>query len=136
MQTQRSRAREAALVAIKALHLAIFLVLQTEILYLVACGLRGRTGRGPAVAALMTGAETLIYVGNGYRCPLTGVAEDLGSAHGQVTDIFLPKWLADNIDKIYGPLFALGLILQARILLRRRQGGAAGLPTGSPPPRE
>jgi hypothetical protein len=124
------------LAAIKGLHLAIFLVLQTEILYLVASGLRGRTGRGPAVAALMTGAETLIYVGNGYRCPLTDVAEDLGPAHGQVTDIFLPGWLANNIDKIYGPLFGLGLVLQARILVRQLHGGAAGLPTGSPPPKE
>ncbi|HEY7268844.1 MAG TPA: hypothetical protein VH951_03365 [Dehalococcoidia bacterium] len=132
------RRREVALVAVKAIHSGIFLVLQTAIAYLAYAGFRGRADRTTAVAALVAGIETAVYVGNGYRCPLTALAEDLGSGHGQVTDIFLPKLLADNIDKIYGPLLALGLCLQARILLNRSrsQGGAAGFPSGSPPPKE
>jgi hypothetical protein len=38
-----------------------------------------------------------------------------------VTDIFLPKWLADNIAIIYTPLLAAGLLLHLRNLRARRR---------------
>ncbi len=113
--------RSATLFGVKAVHSLIFLALQTAIGYLLFTGLKGRSDRSALVAAAAVGAECAIYVGNGFRCPLTGVAERLGSAHGAVTDIFLPRWLAFNIDKIYGPLFAVGLLLHTRNLLHRRE---------------
>jgi hypothetical protein len=61
--------------------------------------------------------EGLILVANGWKCPLTNYAEELGSVHGQVTDIFLPKWFADRVFQIYGGLFALAIVLLAFRLL-------------------
>ena len=43
-----------------------------------------------------------------------------------MTDIFLPKRLADNIANIYGPLFAIALILHGRNLWRARRDGDTG----------
>ena len=68
------------------------------------------------------GAECAIYAGNGFRCSLTAVAKDLGAERGSVTDIFLPKWLAANIARIYGPLFAAALVLHGRNLWRHKRG--------------
>jgi hypothetical protein len=73
------------------------------------------------MAGVLVGGECLIYAGNRFRCPLTGLAEELGAESGSVTDIFLPRWLAANIANIYGPLYAVALFLQARNLRRQRQ---------------
>jgi hypothetical protein len=59
-----------------------------------------------------------VYAGNGFRCPLTGLAEELGAKRGSVTDIFLPKWLASNIARTYVPIFVAALILHGKNLTR------------------
>jgi hypothetical protein len=105
------------LVAVKALHSLIFFVLQSAIAYLVYTALKGQTNRRTAIVSGVVGGECIIYAANGFRCPLTGLAEGLGAEQGSVTDIFLPKWLASNIARIYGPLFVLGLYLHARNLM-------------------
>jgi len=61
--------------------------------------------------------EGLILIANGWKCPLTTYAEELGSIHGQVTDIFLPKWFADRVFQIFDSLFALALLVLAFRLL-------------------
>jgi len=113
------RTRPLELLSVKAVHSLAFLVIQSAILYLIYKGLRRESDRRAAVAAGIAATETLIYVGNGFRCPLTGLAESLGAEKGSVTDIFLPKWLAANIARIYDPLFFLALLLHARNLRRR-----------------
>jgi hypothetical protein len=119
------------LFAVKAFHSLAFFVIQTAILYLLYSGLRGKTGRRAAAAAGIATAESLIYAANGFRCPLTGVAERLGAERGSVTDIFLPGWLARNVANIYTPLFVAGLLLHARNLVRRRRA-AGRAPIGAP----
>src|SRR5690348_9596160 len=96
--------KPAAVIAIKTVHSIAFLIIQTCILYLVYKGLRRQSDRKAAVAAAVAIGESAIYTANGFRCPLTGLAESLGSQHGAVTDIFLPRWLAANVARIYTPL--------------------------------
>jgi hypothetical protein len=115
------KGRGVALFSVKAFHSLAFFVIQSAVLYLLYKGLRRETDRSAAIAAAIAGGETLIYVGNGFRCPLTGVAEELGAEKGSVTDIFLPSWLAANIARIYGPLFVLALLLHLSNLRTRRQ---------------
>jgi len=122
-----SWARSPALFGVKAVHSIAFFVIQSAICYLVYAGFRRQTDRRAAIAAAIATGETLIYAGNGFRCPLTGLAEDLGAARGAVTDIFLPRWLASNIARIYGPLFVLALVLHARNVMRRPTPGDSTL---------
>jgi hypothetical protein len=107
-----------AVFAIKATHLLAFLIIQTAIFFLIYKGLRRETDKRAGIALAIAAGETLIYAGNGFRCPLTGLAEDLGAEDGSVTGVLLPRWLAMNIVNIYGPLLALGLALHARNLIR------------------
>lgn len=107
-------------IAVKAVHSVAFWILQTAILYLLYKGIRRESdGRARAAAALV-GAECAIYAGNQFRCPLTGLAEDLGAESGSVTDIFLPSWLASNIARIYFPLFLIALFLHGRNIVDRQ----------------
>jgi hypothetical protein len=48
------------------------------------------------------------------------LAEDLGTADGSVSHIFLPHWLADNLFEVYTPLVVFGslVLLVRRLRLR------------------
>ncbi len=114
-------ARAVALFGVKSVHSVAFFIIQTAILYLLYAGMRGRSDRTAALAAGIALGESAIYAGNGFRCPLTGVAERLGAESGAITDIFLPKWLARNVANIYVPLLLIAIALHARNVLPRRQ---------------
>nr|ART39074.1 H499 [uncultured bacterium] len=113
----------------KAIHSLAFWMIQTAIFYLIYKGIRRETDAHAGVALAIAGGESLIYAGNGFRCPLTKLAEDLGAESGQVTDIFLPKWLASNIANIYVPLLAAGSFLHARNLVALRRSRNSRLPS-------
>jgi hypothetical protein len=116
--------RPWALFGVKAFHSFAFFVIQSAILYFLFKGARQESDRRAAIAAAIAIGESAVYAGNGFRCPLTSLAEDLGDEHGQVTDIFLPQWLASNIARIYVPLLLLAIALHARNLLLRQTSTA------------
>ena len=116
--------RGQALVAIKAIHTAIFFSIAGAILLAVWDGLRGRPQRRTALAGGMVLAETAAYVSNNQVCPLTPLAEQLGASRGSVVDIFLPAWAASRIPVVAGSAAVLALILNLgawRSLARRQQ---------------
>ena len=55
--------------------------------------------------------EGLVLLLNGWQCPLTVYAENLGTEDGSITDIFLPKWIADQMFKIFGTISVICLLL-------------------------
>jgi hypothetical protein len=83
-------------------------------------GFARRSDRRAGIAAAVVAGESLIFAGNGFRCPLTKVAERLGAERGSVTDIYLPRWVAHNIPAIHVPLMGLAGYLHARNLRARR----------------
>lgn len=89
---------------------------------------RGRTDRRVGLAAGVVTAETLVFAANGFHCPLTAVAKDLGDETGSVTDIYLPRWFARNLPGIHVPL------ILAAVLLHWRNHRAAGDTTTHPSP--
>ena len=107
------RAVHLTVLHIKLVHTAIFAVLSTCVLYVLASGVVDHITLWTwwAIAAIV--AEGIVLLMNGGRCPLTAVAEQLGAATGSVSDIFLPKWFADRIFPICGTLFLIGCALIA-----------------------
>jgi hypothetical protein len=85
-------------------------------------GFARRSDRRAGIAAGVVAAESLIFAGNGFRCPLTQVAERLGAERGSVTDIYLPRWFARNLPAIHVPLIGLAVYLHARNLRAGRRG--------------
>ncbi len=101
--------KHLAIVAIKTIHTAIFGMVSSSILYIFVSGVRGRSSRWTLPTILIVIAESAVFFGNHWRCPLTQLTEKLGASKGQVTDIFLPRWFAQRIPQIYTPLFIIGL---------------------------
>jgi hypothetical protein len=115
-----------ALIAVKAVHTLLWFLIESAVVYLLVAGLRGRSDRRAAIAGAVVATETAVFLGNGARCPLTGLAESLGAESGSVTDIFLPKWFAHYLPVIHVPVVGLAIYLHGRNLLRasdRRQPG-------------
>jgi hypothetical protein len=116
-----------ALVAVRAVHTLAWASIEACMVYLLAAGLARRTDRRAALAGAVVAGETLVFAANGFRCPLTEVAESLGAERGSVTDIYLPAWLARNLPAIHVPLIAAAALLHGRSLSRRAPGRRAAL---------
>lgn len=106
------------LLLVRTVHSAIFLVELGAILWLVASGLLGRRDRTVAVAGALVAAEAAVFVANSGVCPLTPLAERLGAGRGSVSDIFLPRRVAETIPQWSSALVGIAIVLHVRGLLR------------------
>lgn len=111
----------AVVAVIKTVHTLAWLSIESCVLYLLYTGFAGRTGKRAGIAGAIVAGEALVFAGNGFRCPLTGLAERYGAQSGSVTDIYLPKWFAHNMPAIHTPLLVLMAYLHGRNLRRLRQ---------------
>ena len=103
-----------AVAVVKSVHTTIFAIELASILWLVVSGLMGRRDRTVAAAAAAVAVESAVFVANGGVCPLTPLAERLGSGHGNVSDIFLPDVVARTIPAWSSALIVLAVGLHAR----------------------
>ena len=102
---------------IRLIHTAIFVIMSGVLAIFLYEVTVDRISAFSWIALALFSVEGIILMIFGWRCPLIVYAEALGSSHGQVTDIFLPSWLADRIFHIYGGLFAFAaIILMIRII--------------------
>jgi hypothetical protein len=107
-----------SIAVIKAVHTVVFVLLSGLLAVLLYEVISGRITALTWIAVTLFLAEGMVLIINGWRCPLTAMAEDLGSPHGQVTDTLLPKWFADRVFRIYTGLLAGALVFLAVRMLR------------------
>lgn len=119
--------RRAELVAIKSVHTLAFFSIGSCLAFFSYAALARRSDRRAAIAGAVVTGEALVYALNGFRCPLTDLADRLGSEHGSVADIYLPPWVEAHLPFITGPIFAGAMALHARNIItsRRRRSAAA-----------
>jgi hypothetical protein len=96
---------------IKLVHTIIFWILCLCTVYALFSGIADRINVWTWVALALLLLESIVLVVSGWTCPLTILAERQGALQGSVTDIFLPKWLADRIFPICGGMYAVALVL-------------------------
>ena len=107
-----------SITVIKSVHTVVFFLLSGLLGIFVYEVMVNRISLFTWTAVTLFLAEGVILMMNGWRCPLTTYAEKLGSSHGQITDIFLPKWFADRVFIVYTGLFIGGLLFLVFRLLR------------------
>lgn len=99
------------LTSIKTLHTLVFVGVFGAILFLLYCGVTDRLSRWTALAFAIVMVEVAIYIGNGFRCPLRTLAEQLTPSGEAIVDIYLPPWLARRVVKISTPLLLVACLL-------------------------
>jgi hypothetical protein len=102
-------------------HTAVWASIEACVVYLLWSGATGRSDRRAAVAAAVVGGECLVFAADGFRCPLTGLAEAAGAPSGSVTDIYLPRWFARALPVLHLPLLVLIGWLHRRALREHRR---------------
>ena len=108
--------RNDSLGAVRTGHTVLWLVIEAAMAYLLITGFAKRTDRGAAIAGAIVATESVVFAANGFRCPLTEMAESHGAKNGSVTDIYLPSWFAKRLPVIHVPLIALAIFLHSRAL--------------------
>lgn len=116
---RQARHSGAALTVIKVVHTLAWFSIESCMLYVLYAGFARRSDRRAAIAAGVVAGESLVHTANGFRCPLTGIAEHHGAHRGSVTDLYLPQWLARNLPAIHAPLIVLAAFLHGRNLRHR-----------------
>lgn len=109
------------LALVRTVHTAIYLVMVASIAVLLYAGATGHVGAWLWGALALLAAESVVFVGNGRRCPLTSLAVRYGAETGHVLDAFLPERVTRYTFRFFGSLMALGLVL-----LGLRWAGAIG----------
>jgi hypothetical protein len=106
-----------SLVFIKTVHTAIFVFFAACIALVVHAAITGWITALTGVAFALVMLEAVIFVTNGWRCPLTVYAERLGAMNGSVADLFVPLWFAQRLPWIASFVFGLAsLIVGVRLL--------------------
>jgi len=108
----------------KLLHTLIFFFASSCIVYIVYCGISGRSNRYLKLSLAIVFAIGIIYAINGFECPLATLVHRLAGRH-DVADIFFPDWFANKIMPVSAAVYVFGLALVARNQFRdkmRRHG--------------
>ena len=109
----------SALVGIKLLHTAIWLVFAGSIVAIPFAG-AWRHFRWVVGLTGLVLVECAVLASNQGRCPLTDVAGRYTAERTDNFDIYLPLWLARHNKSVFGALFALGeLFVLGRWLISR-----------------
>jgi len=99
------------LAVVKTVHTVIYVVMAAATIYVFLCGVSGRRDRMLIVAAALVALEGLVFLGNGMRCPLTSLAQRFGDPKGYVGDTLFPETCTRYTFRVFGTLYAAGLIL-------------------------
>jgi hypothetical protein len=99
------------LAVIRAVHTVLYMVMAASTLVLLYCGVAGVSGPLFWVALALLSVETVVFVGNGMKCPLTALAVKYGAEKGYAFDTFLPERFTRYTFRFFGTLMGFGLLL-------------------------
>jgi hypothetical protein len=104
----------------KLIHTAIFFFVSFCILYIVYCGIVGKTNKRLWTSIGVALIVGLIYAANGFECPLATLVHQL-TGRRNVSDIFFPDWFARNIMPVSTIIYLVGVLLVVRNLYRDKK---------------
>jgi cell division protein FtsW (lipid II flippase) len=100
-----------ALSLVRWIHTLIYLVMVAAIALLLFAGITGYRGAGLWISLGLLAIETIVFVGNGLKCPLTAIAVRYGAEKGYAFDTVLPERFTRYTFRVFGSLMGLGLLL-------------------------
>ena len=99
------------LLLIRWIHTMIYLVIVSSIGILLYAGITEYSGTWLWISLGLLAVETVVFLGNGMRCPLTALAVRYGAEKGYAFDTLLPERLTRYTFQFFGTLMVIGLLL-------------------------
>jgi len=115
----------------KLTHTLIFVFVSGCIVYVVYCGVVGKTNRYLWASIGIVLAIGITYAANGFECPLATLVHQLAGRHN-VPDIFFPDWFANKIMPVSTIIYLIGVMLVFRNLYRYKKSNEGFQPTRNP----
>ncbi len=97
--------------AIRLLHSIIYVVMALSTFALVYAGISGHTGSWLMLPIALLAIEVFVFVGNGFKCPLTALAVRYGAVRGYAFDTYFPESIMRHTFWFFTSLMVLGLLL-------------------------
>ena len=98
---------------VRHLHSAVYVVMATSVLVILFAGITGARGPWLTVALVLVSIEVVVFVGNGFSCPLTQLARKYGGERGYAFDAWLPERVTKYTFRLFTTLLGVGLTLLA-----------------------
>jgi hypothetical protein len=98
-------ADQRAIVYVKLVHTVVFAFMSACISVVAYSAVTGQISLLTWIAFLTALVEATVFVGHGWRCPLTDVAERLGATNGSVADLFVPVWFARRLPLVASSIY-------------------------------
>jgi hypothetical protein len=95
--------------AIKIFHTIVWAFFASSIIAILVFAWLGRCGLALVFISIVL-IEALVIIFNNWRCPLTDAAARYTHEHRDNFDIYLPEWLACHNKRIFGFLYAAGIL--------------------------
>jgi hypothetical protein len=108
----------------KLAHTLIFFFASACILYIVYCGIAGKTNKYLWASIAIVFIIGLTYAINGFECPVATVVHHLAGRR-DVPDILFPDWFARKIMPVSTIVYLAGIALVARNRKRERKSNPA-----------
>ena len=105
---------------IKLAHTLIFFFASTCIMYVVYCGVVGKSNIILWASVVIVFMIGLIYAVNGLECPLATMVHRLAGRR-DVPDIFFPDWFANRIMPVSTGIYVVGVVLVGRNRYREKK---------------
>ena len=102
---------------IKLAHTVVWALLVAVIVAIPVMAWQDRVTATAVLTGIML-TEVLVLVVNRWRCPLTDLAARYTDDRRANFDIYLPLWLAANNKRIFGSIFAAGVVFSIWRLAR------------------
>jgi hypothetical protein len=102
---------------LRSVHTAIYIVLAASVCLLLFAAITAYSGPLVIAAAMAVAVEVVVFTANGFKCPLTGLAQKYGVEEGKgyVFDTVLPVRITHLAFRVFGTMLALaGLIFIVR----------------------
>jgi hypothetical protein len=100
-----------SLTIVRTTHTIIYVVMACCTFILLYAGIAGSHGLWLDIALVLLGIESVVFLGNGMKCPLTKLAVKYGAEKGYAFDTFLPEKYTRYTFRFFGTIMVVGLIL-------------------------
>jgi hypothetical protein len=95
--------------AVRLVHTIIYVVMALSTFALVFAGISGQKGPWLFVPIALLAIEVVVFVGNGFKCPLTALAVRYGAVRGYAFDTYFPESVMRHTFWFFTSLMVLGL---------------------------
>lgn len=101
----------AKLDLVRAVHTIIYLVMAFSVFFILYAGISKYRGVYLNISLTLVLIEGVVFLANGMKCPLTGLAKKYGAEKGYAFDTFLPEKITKYTFRFFTTILVIAIVL-------------------------